>query len=138
MNYFADSSAWVALYDANDKYHAPAQSAFRSLLNQSVVFVVTDYIIAEATTLILYRVGHALAVRFGDWALRSANVRQVRIDIALWTDAWRMFKTYDDKEFSFVDCASFTVMRREHIADAFTFDHHFEQMGFRLWPRATR
>jgi len=22
------------------------------------------------------------------------------------------------------------------LIDAFTFDHHFEQMGFRLWPRA--
>jgi uncharacterized protein len=85
-------------------------------------------------TMILYRAGHAGAVRFGEWALRSINVRQVRVDVALWNEAWRLFKMYDDKEFSFVDCTSFAVMRREHIADAFTFDHHFEQMSFRLWP----
>ena len=42
---------------------------------------------------------------------------------------------YDDKDFSFTDCTSFVMMRRLKIVDAFTADHHFEQMGFRLWPR---
>ena len=134
MNIFADSSAWIALYDDQDKYHVPAQQAFRRLSSQTVVFVMTDYVIAETATMILYRAGHARAVRFGEWVLRSVNVRQVRVDVALWNEAWRLFKMYDDKEFSFVDCASFAAMRREHLADAFTFDHHFTQMGFRLWP----
>jgi predicted nucleic acid-binding protein len=134
MNLFADSAAWIALYDDRDKYHAVARDAFLRLTSRAVVFVITDYVIAEAATLILYRAGHARAVRFGEWALHSPNIRQVRIDAGLWDEAWRLFKKYDDKEFSFVDCASFIVMRREHLVDAFTFDRHFEQMGFRLWP----
>ncbi len=134
MNLFADSSAWIALYDENDKYHMRAQQAFRHLLDQSVVFVMTDYVIAETATMVLYRAGHAQAVRFGEWALHSGNVRQVRLESATWSEAWRMFKMYDDKDFSFVDCTSFVVMRREHLVNAFTFDHHFTQMGFRLWP----
>ncbi len=134
MNLFADSSAWIALYDENDKYHAQAQQAFRRLLDQSVVFLVTDYIIAETATMVLYRAGHARAVRFGEWALRSANVRQIRVDNALWNEAWHLFKKYDDKDFSFIDCASFVAMRRQRVVDAFTFDRHFAQMGFRLWP----
>ena len=134
MNLFADSSAWIALYDENDKYHMRAQQAFRHLLDQSVVFVMTDYVIAETATMVLYRAGHARAVRFGEWALHSGNVRQVRLESATWSEAWRMFKMYDDRDFSFVDCTSFVVMRREHLVNAFTFDHHFAQMGFRLWP----
>ena len=134
MNLFADSSAWIALYDERDKYHTTAQSAFRQLGRQPAVFIMTDYVMAETITMILYRAGHARAVQFGEWAQHSVNVRQVRVDIALWNEAWRLFKMYDDKKFSFVDCVSFAVMRLEHMADAFTFDHHFEQMGFRLWP----
>ena len=134
MNLFADSSAWIALYDEHDKYHKQARQSFQHLANQPVVLVLTDYVVAEAATFLLYRAGHARAIRFGDWALHSANVRLIRLDTALWNEAWRLFKMHDDKDFSFVDCASFAVMRREHIADAFTFDHHFEQMGFRLWP----
>jgi hypothetical protein len=134
MNVFADSAAWIALYDERDKYHRVAQSAFRRISSQPAVFVMTDYVIAETITMILYRAGHARAVRFGEWALRSVNVRQIRVDVTLWNEAWHLFKKYDDKEFSFTDCASFVVMRRERLVDAFTFDHHFEQMGFRLWP----
>jgi len=135
MNLFTDSSAWVAFYDDQDKYHAQARLAFQGLAKQAIVFVVTEYIVAETATLLLYRAGHARAVRFGDWALRSPNVRLIRLDIELWDKAWRLFKMYDDKDFSFIDCASFAVMRHERLSDAFTFDHHFEQAGFRLWPR---
>ena len=96
----------------------------------------TDYVIAETID------AHAWATRtspalcaFGEWLLHSAT----RAAGSRWTSICGMrpgdlFKTYDDKEFSFVDCASFVVMRREHLVDAFTFDHHFAQMGFRLWP----
>jgi len=135
MNLFTDSSAWVAFYDDRDKYHAQARPAFQGLAKQPIVFVVTEYIVAETVTLLLYRAGHARAVRFGDWALRSPNVHLVRLDVELWNEAWRLFKMYDDKDFSFTDCASFAVMRHGRLRDAFTFDHHFEQAGFRLWPR---
>jgi len=135
MNLLADTAGWMALYDERDKYQAGARAAFRSLLNQKVVFVVTDYILAETVTLILYRVGHAQATRCGESLLNSPHVKLVRIGPDLWNDAWAMFKRYDDKEFSFTDCTSFVVMRQENLRDAFSFDHHFEQMGFRLWPR---
>ncbi|MBP7687172.1 MAG: PIN domain-containing protein [Thermoflexales bacterium] len=134
MIIFGDSAGWLAAYDERDKYHAAASRVFARLIDQPVSFVVTDYVIAETLTLMLGRLGHRKAVAFGEWLLTSPQVRQIRLDVDLWTDAWRLFKKYDDKEFSFVDCASFVVMRREHLIDAFTFDRHFEQMGFRLWP----
>lgn len=137
MNLLADSAGWLALFDERDKYHAEATSAFRALENQSVAFFVTDYIVAEAATLILYRVGHTQATVCGDWLVRSPRVRLIRITPDLWDEAWELFKRYDDKEFSFTDCTSFVVMRQQRLRDAFSFDHHFEQMGFRLWPGTT-
>ncbi len=135
MNLFTDSAAWLALYDRRDKYHASAQIAFRDLAERKVTLVVTDYTVAETVTLVMGRAGHAQAVICGEWLLHSPRVHLIRIDVEMWNETWRLFKMYDDKEFSFVDCASFAAMRHEHIVDAFTFDHHFEQMGFRLWPR---
>lgn len=41
-----------------------------------------------------------------------------------------MLEQYTDKEWSLVDAASFVVMRRLGITEAFTTDHHFEQAGF--------
>ena len=135
MNLLADSAAWVALYDRGDKFHAQAGTAFRTLAEQKIIFVVTDYIVAETVTMLMYRAGHQRAVLCGDWLLHSPRVRLIRMDLDLWNEAWQLFKRYDDKDFSFTDCASFVVMRHERLRDAFTFDHHFEQAGFRLWPR---
>jgi predicted nucleic acid-binding protein len=134
MNLLADSAAWLALYDRGDKYHVRAQRAFRELAEHKVNFIVTDYLIAESITLIMGRAGHTTAIMCGDWLLNSPRVHVIRADVDLWNETWRFFKRYDDKQFSFVDCLSFVVMRRERLVDAFTFDHHFTQMGFRLWP----
>jgi len=135
MILFADSAGWMAAYDAHDKYHAVAKPALRNLSHQKVIFVVTDYIVAESMTLMRGRLGHARAVAFGEWLLHSPRVHLIRVDADRWNEAWQLFKMYDDKEFSFTDCASFAVMRSERLRDAFTFDRHFEQAGFRLWPR---
>jgi len=34
----------------------------------------------------------------------------------------------------FVDCVSFAVMQSRAIATAFTFDKHFAEAGFRVFP----
>ncbi len=135
MILFGDSAGWLAAYDERDKYHAAANLALHDLTGQNAAFVVTDYVVGESVTLMRSRLGHGRAVAFGEWLLTSSRVKLIRLDVDLWNEAWRLFKTYDDKDFSFTDCASFTVMRRERLRDAFTFDHHFEQMGFRLWPK---
>ena len=134
MILFGDSAGWLAMYDVRDKYHLAAYRSFHALLDQRVSFLVTDFVIAETLTLMQGRLGHRKTVEFGEWLLNAPQVQQVRLDIDLWNEAWHLFKKYDDKEFSFTDCTSFVVMRREHVVDAFTFDHHFTQMGFRLWP----
>ncbi len=46
-----------------------------------------------------------------------------------WSAA-QLFNDRVDKDWSLTDCASFLVMRQEGIIEAFTHDHHFEQMGF--------
>ena len=134
MILFGDSSGWLAMYDERDKYHLAARRSFSALLNQPVTFLVTDYVIAETLTLMQGRLGHRKTVAFGEWLLSAPQVEQVRLDADLWNEAWHLFMQYDDQGFSFIDCASFVVMRRERLVDAYTFDRHFEQLGFRLWP----
>lgn len=135
MNLFADSAAWQALYDTDDRYHRVASEAFKELSEQKITFYITDYVFDEAVTLIRGRAGHTQAAFCGDWLLHSPRVRFIRVNIEQWDESWKLFKQYNDKHFSFTDCASFVVMRHLKLRDAFTFDHHFEQMGFRLWPR---
>jgi predicted nucleic acid-binding protein len=46
--------------------------------------------------------------------------------------SWEYFKRADLHKLSAVDATSFVIMRREQIRLAFTFDHHFAVVGFRL------
>ena len=134
MRIFADTAAWYALYDQRVEQYQAAKALFDGLVNRRVTFFVTDYVIDEALTLIKGRLGHATAVACGEWLMRSPIVKVIRIEPGQWDEAWETFRRYADKGFSFTDCTSFVVMRQHHLVDAFTFDHHFEQMGFRMWP----
>jgi hypothetical protein len=59
----------------------------------------------------------------------------VHITEELEEEAWKLFKQYTDKDFSFTDCTSFVVMRQFNLTEAFTNDHHFVQMGFTVLLR---
>jgi predicted nucleic acid-binding protein len=54
----------------------------------------------------------------------------VHIDQAMHQSAWRLLKSYSDKEWSFVDTSSFVVMTQLAITEVLTTDHHFSQAGF--------
>jgi len=132
---FADTGAWLAYLDQGDALHNAARSALASLQGQRVTFFTSDYVVDETITAILTRAGHRFAVVFGNWVQSEHRVRIVKVDDDLWQAAWQLFKRHDDKAFSFTDCTSFVIMQRQGLVDVFSFDHHFEQMGFRLWPR---
>lgn len=134
MKLFVDSSGWIGLFSDADKYHQLASEAFRNLQAQPVQLFTSDYVIDETLTHLLYVFGHQYAVRFGDWVMTNANVAILHVDVPTWHSAWEMFKAYDDKVWAFTDCTSFVLMRQEGLYRAFTFDHHFAQAGFQLWP----
>jgi hypothetical protein len=43
-------------------------------------------------------------------------------------EAWQVYRRFDDKGWSFVDC-SYAVIKRLSIKRAFAFDEHFRQFG---------
>jgi len=46
--------------------------------------------------------------------------------------SWEYFRRTDLHKLSAVDATSFAIMKRARIRLAFTFDHHFSVIGFRL------
>jgi predicted nucleic acid-binding protein len=135
MKVFVDTSAWAAYYDPSDRWHAAARDAIQRSVHARVTFVTTDYVLDETLTLLLMHAGRGAAIQFGEAVQASRNVDLVHVHPATWDQAWQMFRLYDDKAWAFTDCTSFTVMRQRGIDRAFSFDRHFGQAGFQLWPR---
>jgi uncharacterized protein len=129
---FVDTNAWIALNSKRDQFHATAVRLNKGLLQNRYRYVTTNYVLDETYTGLLVKVGHFAAVDFGN-KIRASKVTDVaHISEEIEEEAWKYFTKYSDKNFSFTDCTSFVVMHRMNLAEAFTNDHHFEQIGFRI------
>lgn len=117
---FFDTSAYVALTDTSDKFHADAARLAERIIASRLPRITTNYVLAEAYTRIRRKLSHAAAGR----------LEIVYTDPALDEAAWRLFVKYDDQDFSFVDCVSFAWLRQNKDIEVFAFDEHFDWMGF--------
>ena len=132
---FVDTWAWYALADKADAEHVHAQTANEALLDDGVTFATTNFVLAEAVTLIRYHLHHAAAVQFWRMIQQMSGgglLEVVRVSEQHEATAWDIFEKYHDQKFSYVDCTSFAIMRELKIERAFTADHHFLVMGFTL------
>ncbi len=128
---FVDTSAWFAHVNRRDPDHDAMRRALRAFAGR---LVTSNLVHGEAVTLCRYRLGHPAAVRLGETLLDPDVVDLVRATAEDEAEAWRLFVERDDKEYSFVDCASFVLMRRLAIDRAAALDDDFVREGFRILP----
>jgi predicted nucleic acid-binding protein len=126
---FVDTGAFFAIENERDRHHAQALVTRDELMSGGERLVTSDYVLDEVYTLIRMRVGHRASVDFGESIQSSRFFRIEPVTTADFDVAWRIFKRYDDKSFSFTDCTSFALMERLKIRAAFTFDRNFLQYG---------
>ena len=62
----------------------------------------------------------------------DTDTRIVAQTSAQFDDALQLYRDRHDKEWNHTDCASFRVMEKEGIGEAFTYDRHFEQAWFKV------
>lgn len=129
---FADTNGWIALNSKRDQFHEIALKENRTLLKTGYRYITTNYVLDETYTGLLTKVGHFAAVDFGEKIRASKITTVIHISKADEEKAWKFFKKYSDKQFSFTDCTSFMIMNRLNLEEALTNDHHFEQMGFKI------
>jgi predicted nucleic acid-binding protein len=77
-----------------------------SLRGQPVLLIITDYVLDETLTLLLYHAGRDAALTFGEAVQRSRNTKLIYTDASAWNSAWQWFKKYTDKTGAFTDCVS--------------------------------
>ena len=127
---FVDTGAWFAVQVPDDRWHESAARTLRSLLARRRPLVTTNLVVAETYTLLRRTAGAGAAFGFVDRLARTTRLVTVHVDEDLETDAWQLLRRFDDHDFSFVDAASFAVMRRRQVTRAFAFDRHFAVAGF--------
>jgi predicted nucleic acid-binding protein len=130
---FVDTSALLAVLDADQSRHAEAAAAWRALLEGDAPLVVTNYVLVETYALAERRLGvEAVRVLTHDFV---PLLVVEWIDEATHTAAVAALLTAGRRGLSLVDCASFLAMRRRGVTRAFAFDADFVEQGFDVVPR---
>jgi len=129
---FVDSSAWIAVSDKNDNWHAAAAKNLPRVLRDYQLLVTTNLIVAETHIALRQRVGFIGAIAFLAKIRTGGRLVRVFSSDELEIQAEAILKQYDDQDFSYTDAVSFALMKQRKITDVFTYDHHFRVMGFRL------
>jgi len=145
---FIDTGAFIALFDAPDDRHRQAKVVYSALMAQRSALVTSNHVIDETCTWLLRhtRNGHEAAMMFGKavatWVPVSSPSGRISFSLGpgklvvvysthdIERAAWDIFARYDTAGFSFTDCVSFAVMQSLGITKAFSFDAHFDVLGF--------
>lgn len=120
-----DSSAILALLDADDADHERAIRVARHIASEKRPGFITNYIEAEAHALLLRKLGRTLA---REWLL-GGGLPVIRVLPEEEERAREIIGRHSDKDWSLCDAISFAVLDRRRIRRAFTFDRHFLQYG---------
>ncbi len=119
---FVDSSAIVALVDANDNTHSAAVSAYADLMQQGYKLFTTNHVIAETVDLLGTGVGPDIARRW----LRDHRLPIYHADEQDERRAKMLvISSRSPRGLTFVDAVSLVVMEKFGVADAFAVDPHF-------------
>lgn len=130
---FIDTSAFLAILDADDDFHVEAKKAWGEILLSPSLLVTSNYILVETCALVQHRLGlQAIKVFQGD-IVPLLSIKWV--DSIVHSSASTALLAANRKKLSLVDCVSFDVMRRSAIKHVFTFDNHFREQGFDCIPR---
>lgn len=125
---FVDTSFWVALSGRTDVHHSSAAELLAAHGGEQLV--TSNLVRGETWTHLRRRRGHRSAVSFLDFLERTRRLRLERFSRDLEDEALAWLRRHDEREYSFVDAASFALMRSLGIREALAFDGDFAAAGF--------
>ena len=125
---FADTGYWVASLNPKDQLHERAKQVSKGL--GQVRILTTEMVLDELLASLSQVPSRSAAIRGVESIYANPNVEVVPQTSIQFREAFVLFKSRLDKEWSLTDCASFELMRARGISEALAHDHHFVQAGF--------
>lgn len=135
MSIFVDTSALLALVNANDNDHEAVARTWDEIQAAGCALITTNYVLLEAFVLMQNRLGLEAV---GDLIQSVAPLLEVEwVSPEEHEAAVATVLAAKRRDLSLVDCTSFATMHRLGVSRAFTLDDHFREQGFERLPEAT-
>lgn len=129
---FVDSGAWIALALSRDPLHGRAREQWDLLHGAGARLHTSVPVIIETFTFLERNANRDVALTWKEAIFGLVAVKVLPCGLSDLQAAWDYFRRADLHKLSAVDATSFAIMKRARIRLAFTFDHHFAAIGFRL------
>lgn len=131
---FVDTGAFVARYMARDEHHEDALVGFALLERDRVPAATSIHVLDETITLLARWAGGGFAAERARAIFASRALQVWRPTEDHEVEALQELERFADQGIGYTDALSFVLMRERDVAEAFTFDRHFQLAGFSLWP----
>jgi predicted nucleic acid-binding protein len=129
---FVDSGAWIALALSRDPLHAQAREHWDLLQGAGARLHTSIPVVIETFTFIDRNANRDVALAWKQSIYRRSLTRILACERRDLEQSWEYFRWPGLHKLSAVDATSFAIMKRARIRVAYTFDHHFAMVGFRL------
>lgn len=123
---FIDSNVLCGLFNDKDALHQKSKNAITFLIGSRLA--VSNFILLECYTIISQRTSKENAINFRQYMLTDYQYELFWINRKLEEDAWKIFSSIKDKNFSYVDASILAVMKQEKISHLVSFDTGFEDL----------
>ncbi len=125
-----DADFLVALAKKDDSNHQKALKTAQAISNDNLC--VTPFVIAEAATVLSYRVSHAAAKMFLS-GIRNKNLAEISLDSESKKEADKIFLEQNRKRTSWVDCLNATVVKTYELDGIMSFDKFYRRLGIKMF-----
>jgi predicted nucleic acid-binding protein len=129
---FVDSGAWIALALSFDPLHERAREQWERLGAAGAKLHTSVPVVVETFTFLDRNATRDVALAWKESIYEPGTVKLLPCELRDLEQSWEYFRRADLHKLSAVDATSFVIMRRARIRFAYTFDHHFAAVGFRL------
>ena len=129
---FVDSGAWIALALSRDPLHEAAQEQWHLLHRTGARLHTSVPVVIETFTFLDRNANRDVALTWKEAVYKPGTVTIRPCELRDLEQSWEYFRRGDLHKLSAVDATSFAIMKRARIRLAYTFDHHFAVVGFRL------
>lgn len=130
---FVDTGPLLARFFERDQYHKLALRLWKRVRDEQPSLETTNFVLDEWITLPVRHVGPHDAAICAREVYESPLFTIHTVDRAIEEEALSKLESAASPRTSFTDCTSFSVMDREAIREAFTFDDDFRLQGFALF-----
>jgi uncharacterized protein len=129
---FVDSGAWIALALSRDPLHAQAREQWNLLHGAGAKLHTSVPIVIETFTFLDRNANRHVALTWKESIYKPGTVTILPCELRDLRKSGDYFRRADLHRLSGVDATSFAIMKRAGIRLAYTFDHHFAVVGFRI------